>query len=151
MTVLAKARLGIAAASTTAMHIYQPAFSNDYFNDPSTGQVHVCGTGLADTTPWQYSFGFTGRFLQTTPSFSQQLLTSVTARCTGWTEFFNPNVAGGTDYFFFGLTEDCTGVGPAAGCVAEITDSNSTPLTVTINGGPSGIRNRQFQYRGASL
>jgi len=34
-------------------------------------------------------------------SFSQQLLTSTAAQCSGWTEFFNPNVGGsaGTDFF----------------------------------------------------
>ena len=141
MTQLSKARIGLGAAGGTALNLHEPAFSNLYFNNPSSGVVRLCGTGAADTTPWQYSFGFTGRTMKTTPSFSQQLLTSTAARCTGWTEFFNPNVGGvlGTDFFFFGLSQDCTAVGAAFGCVAEITGTNTTPVTATVNGGPSGI------------
>jgi hypothetical protein len=77
--------------------------------------------------------------LNGSPSFSRQLLTSLNARCTGWTEFFNPNVGvGGTDFFFFGLTQDCTAPLLAGGCVAETT-GNTGITTATVNGGPSGI------------
>jgi hypothetical protein len=77
-----------------------------------------------------------------TPSFSQQIPTnpanSVDARCTGLTEFFNSTL--GTDFFFFGLTKDCTGLGGPGGCVAEITDANpGTMVTRTVSSGPSGI------------
>jgi hypothetical protein len=137
-------RIGEASASGTAVKLYQPAFSNDYFTSPSLGVVRVCGTGAADLTPWQYAFGFTGRTMNgSSPMFSKQLLTSTTSRCTGWTEFFNPTVGPtGTDYFFFGLTQDCTtGVGSSLdGCVAEIKNSApGTLLTSTIDGGTSGI------------
>jgi hypothetical protein len=141
LTVLAKARIGQASASGTAVELFQPAFSDSYFTNPSTGLVRLCGTGAADITPFQYAFGFTGRTMQTTAAFSQQLLTSTAARCTGWTEVFNPNIgAGGTDFFFFGLTEDCTapGNGPTDGCV--VARSSDTVLTkATLTGGPSGI------------
>lgn len=141
LTQLAKARIGQASASGTAVNLYQPAFSDSYYNNPSTGVVRLCGTGAADTTPWQYAFGFTGRTMQTTASFSQQLVTSTLARCTGWTEFFNPNIGvGGTDFFFFGLTQDCTapGTGATDGCV--VARSSDTVLTkATLTGGPSGI------------
>ena len=140
-TEMARARIGQASTSGTAVNLLEPAFSDSYFNDPSTGVARLCGTGAADTTPWQYGFGFTGTTLQTTPSFSQQLLTSTTARCTGWTEFFNPNVNGGTDFFFFGLSQDCTGPGTGGGCVVSRTsDAPLINLTkVTLNGGPTGI------------
>ena len=138
LTQLAKARIGWASASGTVVTLYQPAFSDSYFTNPTTGTVRLCGTGGADTTPWQYAFGFTGRTMKTTASFSQQLLTSTTARCTGWTEFLNPNVNGGTDFFFFGLTSDCTATGFAGGCV--VARSSDTVLTkATLTGGPSGI------------
>lgn len=139
LTQLQKARIGLGSSGGTALGIYEPAFDNNYFNDPSTGHVRTCGTGAADLTPWQYSFGFTSRTMNMTASFSQQLLTSTTARCTPWTEFFNPNIgAGGTDFFFFSLTSDCTGVGPAAGCVVALT-GNSTITKATVSGGTSGI------------
>jgi len=143
MTQLAKARIGLGSSGGTVLNLYDPALSNDYFNDPSTGVIRLCGTGVADTTPWQYAFGFTvpgtQPILKGSPSFSLQLLTSTNARCIGWTEFFNPNVGvGGTDFFFFGLTQDCTGTGQAGGCVAETT-GNTAITTATVNGGPSGI------------
>jgi hypothetical protein len=140
LTQLAKARIGVASANAakTVVDLFQPAFSDSYFTNPSTGLVRLCGTGDADTTPFQYAFGFTGTTMLTTPSFKQQLLTSPDARCTGWTEFFNPNINGGTDFFFFGLTQDCTGNGLPAGCV--VSRSSDTVLTkATLNGGPSGI------------
>ena len=140
LTELARGRIGEASHSGTGVDIYQPAFSDSYYNDPSTGVVRLCGTGPADITPWQYAFGFAGRTMQTPASFSQQLVNSTAARCTGWTEFFNPNINGGTDFFFFGLTQDCTvvGGGTADGCVVEFVN-DVVVNTATINGGPSGI------------
>lgn len=146
LLLLARARIGLGSAiplggmTGTPVNLYEPAVDNNYFSDPSTGRIRLCGTGAADVTPWQYSFGFTGRTMKTTAAFSQQLLTSTAARCTGWTEFFNPHIAGGTDYFFFGLTQDCTapGNGFLDGCVAETT-GDIAPITFTVSGGPSGI------------
>jgi hypothetical protein len=145
MTQLAKARIGIASKSGTPISLFQPAFSDSYFNDPTTGEARLCGTGsvVTDTSPWQYAFGgFTlqaGKYvMNTTPTFSQQLLPSLTARCTGWTEFFNPNASpGGTDYFFFGLTADCTGTG-TSGCVV-VREKDGTLTKAAVIGGPTGI------------
>jgi hypothetical protein len=145
MTQLAKARIGIASQSGTSVSLFQPAFSDDYFTDPSTGVARLCGTGAADVTPYQYSFGFSfnvplGTFvMDTTPTFSDQLTTSTAARCTGWTEFFNPFVNGGTDFFFFGLTVDCGGPGTSGCVVARTNDDLDIPVTADIAGGPSGI------------
>ncbi|MGA9354792.1 MAG: hypothetical protein WBV46_13960 [Terriglobales bacterium] len=137
-TQIAKARIGLGAANKTAVTIPQPAFTNAYYTSPSTGQIRLCGTGAADTTPWQYAFGFTGRTLNTSAVFSQQIVTSTAAECTNWTEFYNPNINGGTDFFFFGLTQDCTGVG-TSGCV-EAATAEGLPLTnAAVAGGPSGI------------
>ena len=135
---LAKARIGIGSKSGTAVNLYQPAFDNNYYNDPTTGTVRLCGTGTGtDITPWQYAFGFSSRVMNTTPIFSQQLSTSTTARCTGWTEFFNPNINGGTDYFFFGLTTGCPGA-PTSGCVVERLNDTSL-VTFNLPTGPSGV------------
>jgi hypothetical protein len=143
MAEMARVPIGLGSSGGTQLNLYDPTLSNDYINDPSTGVIRLCGTSFADTRPWQYAFGFTVSgtqppILKASPSFSQQLLTSLNARCTGWTEFFNPNIGGGTDFFFFGLTQDCTGNGPANGCVAETT-GNTAATTVTVKGGPSGI------------
>ncbi len=143
MTKLAVGRIGQASKSGTAISLFQPAFSDAYFNDPTTGTARLCGTGAADNSPWQYAFGgFTlvgGKYvMNTTPTFSQQLLTSTTSRCTEWTEFFNPNVGvGGTDFFFFGLTANCTGPATSGCVVARNQDGSLT--TANVAGGPSGI------------
>jgi hypothetical protein len=142
MLAMTKGRIGKGAAGGTALNIRQPALSNNYYNNPSTGVIRVCGTDALTSVPWQYAFGFTGNTMHPIPSFSQQILTnpanSVDARCTGLTEFFNSTL--GTDFFFFGLTKDCTGLGGPGGCVAEITDANpGTMVTRTVSNGPSGI------------
>ena len=138
MSQKAKGRIGLASRSGTAVSLFQPAPSNDYYTNPQSGLIRVCGTGAADTTPWQYAFGFTGITMNTAPASSAQLLTSTTARCTGWTEFFNPNIgAGGTDFFFFGLTADCTGAG-TSGCVVA-RNANGSLTTFNVTGGPSGV------------
>jgi hypothetical protein len=146
LNVLATARIGVGAfGSATAVTLYEPAVDNNYFNDPATGLIHLCGTSPTDTSPWQYAFGFTARIMKTTATVAKALPTipaaSTAARCTGWTEFFNPSVGAppGTDFFFFGLTEGCTATGALGGCVAEITSTSTTPITATVNGGPSGI------------
>ena len=143
LNVLATARIGKGAsgAGGTAVPLYEPAFDNNYYNSPSTGLIHLCGTSPTDTSPWQYAFGFLGRNMKTVATVAQALPTipvaSTGASCTGWTEFFNSTL--GTDFFFFGLTQDCTATGVTGGCVAEITSTNTTPTTATLNGGPSGI------------
>jgi hypothetical protein len=143
---LAIAPIGVGSSGGTKLRLFQPAFNNAYYNSPSTGVVSLCGTGsgTGDTSPWQYKFGFIGRTMSTSPSFSYQLSTSTTDRCTGWTEFFNPNVghSPGTDFFFFGLTGDCTVLfGTTGGCVVAIGTNgpNTTYTTAAVDGGPSGI------------
>jgi len=89
-----------------------------------------------------------GRYvMNATPASSSQLVNSTNARCTGWTEFFNPNVgAGGTDFFFFGLTADCTGAG-TSGCVIA-RNANGTLTKANVAGGPSGIVVDNFRPEG---
>ena len=137
-SIFSKANIGLGASTGTLLTIQQPALDNNYYNGQPNGVIRVCGTGAADTSPWQYSFGFTGIIMNTTPAFSQQLVTSTAATCTPWTEFFNPNIGGGTDFFFFGLNKDCTGTG-TSGCVIERTTDIAPLVTVDITGGPSGI------------
>ncbi len=141
LTQLARARIGVGGLSGTAINIYQPALSNDYYTSPSSGAIYVCGTGTgADTSPWAYSFGFTGRTMLTTAASQKQLVNSTAATCTSWNEFFNPNIGtNGTDFFFFGLTQGCPGAGGSTGCVAAITTTSSTLVTAAVAGGPSGI------------
>jgi hypothetical protein len=99
----ARANLGEGSTGGTGVNIYDGTFDNNYFTNPSTGSILVCGTGAADTTPWRYSFPFVGRILQTTPTNSTQILVSPASRCSPLSEFFNPNIGpGGTDFLFLG-------------------------------------------------
>jgi hypothetical protein len=87
--------IGQGASGGTKMHLYQPAFSNAYYNyvngGTNNGVVSLCGTGPADTTPYQYTFGFVGATLNPASVSPRQLSTGTVDRCTGWTEFYNPN------------------------------------------------------------
>lgn len=147
--LLAEANIGQGSSGGTAVDLYQPALDNNYYNDPSTGLIHLCGTDPLGTLPWQYAFGFTvpplsKPIMNTAASVAQAIPTfgNAAAGCTGWTEFFNPNIGtGGTDFFFFGLTQNCTAALAAGGCVEEIGINGGTPTTITanINGGPTGV------------
>jgi hypothetical protein len=134
---LQKVRLGRGSSTGTTVNMYNGAFNNAYYTLPSSGTMFVCGTGAADTTPWGYTLGFTGTTLKSTPISQTQLVNSTASRCSEITEFFNPNISGGTDYFFLGLTTGCI---PAsgAGCVMSRPSPGSV-LTVSETGGTSAI------------
>jgi hypothetical protein len=138
---LATAPIGVASANTggTEVNLYEPALSDSYFTNPSTGQIRLCGTGNdPDISPWLYTFGFDASgILQSSPTSAIHLTSSTAARCTPVTEFFNQNLKGGTDFFFLGITADCTGVG-TSGCVVA-RSTGAQPAMVDITGGPSGI------------
>jgi hypothetical protein len=60
-----------------------------------------------------------------------------------YTNSSDTGTAGGTDFFFFGLTLDCTLIGGTSttGCVVAEANSGGTTTTSTayVDGGPSGI------------
>jgi len=135
---LRRGRIGAGSTTGTSVNIYDGAVNNNYFNNPSTGGLFLCGTGAADTTPWRYFFQFTGRVLNASPSSSVQLLPSIDARCSPITEFFNKNIGvTGTDFFFWGLSTECTGP-TTPGCVMS---RNNFEVVTTVNqpGGTSSI------------
>jgi hypothetical protein len=65
------------------------------------------------------------------------MVASANTRCSPVTEYFNSNIAGGSEFFFWGLTANCTGPS-TPGCVRI-----RTPTGVTANvseaGGTSAI------------
>jgi hypothetical protein len=61
---------------------------------------------------------------------------STAARCTAVTEFFNQTLR--KDFFFLGITTDCSGPG-TSGCVVSRSPNVPNPASVDIPGGPSGI------------
>lgn len=138
-----KAEIGEGSNGGTPVTLYEPAFSNNYYNDPSSGVITVCGTGSSDTTSYQYAFGFSGTTMsEGPPSIKRQLSTTPDSCTAGWTEFFNPDIDGGVDFFFFGLSGDCTLLGSSStsGCVVALSSDSAIPTaSATVTGGTSGI------------
>ena len=140
-TLLEVGRVHIGEGSTggTSITLYDGDFDNNYFNNPSTGHMYMCGTGGAgDTSPWLYRLDFGGTVLLTASTAIHQISTNAAARCGPITEFFNSNIGtGGTDFFFWGVTRNCSG---ANGCVMSMANGvvpATTPATGV--GGASGI------------
>jgi hypothetical protein len=139
-----KAEIGKGSLAGTPVTLYEPAFSNAYYTEPSSGVITVCGTSGFDTSPEQYSFPFTGITMSESASSTLQLSGSTTTSCTaGMTEFFNPDIDGGVDFFFFGLSGDCTLLGSSGsttGCVVALSSTSAIPTaSVAVSGGTSGI------------
>jgi hypothetical protein len=133
--VVTRVGIGRGSSTGTPVSLYDGDFDNNYFTSPATGHMLICGTGAADTTPYRYLLNFDASgVLQ--PGSSTQISTDATARCGPVTEYFNPNISGGTDFFFWGVTKSCPG--NAAGCVNALTNE-TTLTTVGVSGGTSGI------------
>ena len=126
LTQMTRGRIGMGSTGTpgTTVNLYDGTFNNNYYNNPASGYLFVCGTGAADTTPWRYLFGFTGVKMNSSASTSTQILNSTRSRCSPITEFFNPNIGtSGTDFFFWGMTADCSGTG-TSGCIFSRTTTD---------------------------
>jgi hypothetical protein len=136
--ILSSVLIGQGSTGGTSINLYDGDFDNAYFNNPDLTQGHmlVCGTGAADNTPYRYLLGFNASgVLQ--PGPSTQLSTNANARCGPVTNYFNPNISGGTDFFFWSVTTTCPGLG-ASGCVMAL--ANGATLTSAAEaGGTSGI------------
>ena len=128
-------RVSIGQGSTNGqmINLYDGDFDNAYFTNPSTGHLMVCGTGPASPTPYRYRLSFNASgVLQ--PATGVQISTNGNGRCSPITNFFNPNIGGGTDFFFWGVTRCSSGTG----CVMALAN-NTTLSQLTVPGGTSGI------------
>jgi hypothetical protein len=128
--------IGLGSSGGANVNMYDGDLDDAYFANPSTGHMLVCGTGAADTIPNRYLLPFNGSgVLQ--PGTAVPLTADGAARCSPVTEFFNSNVGGGTDFFFWGVSRSCPGFG-ATGCVMALA-SETTQSSARISGGTSGI------------
>jgi hypothetical protein len=134
----ARVSIGLGSAGNGGANLVR-LFDGDFdvnFTTPSTGHMKVCGTGAADTTPHLYTLGFNSAgILQ--PGSSVQLSTNTASRCGPITEVFNPNIGAGTDFFFWGVSSNCS-AGPAGGCVMSLVNGAAGPVAAE-SGGASGI------------
>ena len=136
--ILASINIGVGSSGGTAVNLYDGDFDNNYFSNPDLTQGHmlVCGTSTVNTSPYRYLLGFNSSGV-IQPGPSVQLSTSNAARCGPVTDYFNPNINGGTDFFFWSVTRNCPGFSNN-GCVMAL--ANGTTLTSAQEiGGASGI------------
>jgi hypothetical protein len=137
LSVVTRVPLGLGSSTGTLVNLYDGDFDNLYFTSPATGHMLVCGTGVADTSPYRYLLNFdaTGVLL---PGTSVQISTDTAARCSPVTEYFNSNIAGGTDFFFWGVTRSCPGLPAPGGCVMALA-KEAALTSAPAPGGSSGI------------
>lgn len=138
-SVAARVGIGLGNSGGAAINLYDGDFDNNYFNSPATGHMLICGTGAADTIPNRYLLNFNASGVLQPGGAPVPVATATAATppvCSPMTEYFNPNIAGGTDFFFWGVTKNCPT--NAAGCVMALTNE-STLKAAPVTGGTSGI------------
>lgn len=138
-SVAARVGIGLGNSGGAAINLYDGDFDNNYFNSPATGHMLICGTGAADTIPNRYLLNFNASGVLQPGSAPVPVATATAATppvCSPMTEYFNPNISGGTDFFFWGVTKNCPT--NAAGCVMALTNE-STLIAAPVTGGTSGI------------
>jgi hypothetical protein len=132
---MARIRIGAGGVADNVV-LYDGDVNNNYVEiGPSAGSMLVCGTDTNTAAPALYSLPFIGTTIQP-DSTPQVIVNSTTARCSPITGFFNENLAGGTDFFFWGVTDTC---GPSGnGCVMKMVNGGAI-FQADATGGTSAI------------
>jgi len=138
----------VANGLTPAVNIHTGMFDDNYFTDPDTGFLYVCGTNDPNTRPILYRFGFTLGTMNSSNDGTLQLTNAAGVECSPLTEIFNSNISAHQDTLFLGLLGGC-GVN---GCIRDynLAIANGTPPPLTLmpttflhsvneSGGTSGI------------
>lgn len=129
LSQIARVRIGPGSTLGTSILLYDGDFDNAYYNSQSTGHYMLCSNGGGGNDPYRYSLSFSGGIVQADAT-PVQISTSNKARCGPFTDFFNPNIGGGTDYFFWGVTSNCVGT---SGCLMSL--ANGTTVTTHAQAG----------------
>jgi hypothetical protein len=147
LSVKSTVNIGIGSSGGTSVNIYDGDFVNN-FTTPLSGHLLVRGTSPTNSTPYRYLLPFDGSGnLTAVPGVA--VSTSTAARCGPVTEFFNPNIGGGTDFLFWSVSQNCS---PGAnGCVMSLV--NGVPGPNFAKGERRGQRHyrRQQQLVGTSI
>jgi hypothetical protein len=130
LTQKARVRIGEGSKSGTSVNLYDGDFDNNFYTSVNTGHYVLCSTGANSISPYRYILSISGGLLQTDNS-PVQISTSTSSRCGPLTEFFNPNIGGGTDYFFWGVSNNCVG---ASGCIMELANGTKVKTVAATNG-----------------
>ncbi len=124
-TLASSVSVAVGTGNTTYSGPYGVDFNNEWYTGTGSAPplLFVVGTG-AGTTPTLYSVGFgSGGLLNGTIANSGALASAAGADASPPTEFFNPNIGGGTDFLFVSVTNHCVATtgGGTAGCVMSLT------------------------------
>jgi hypothetical protein len=132
LTQKTKVRIGKGSTTGTSVNLYDGDFDNNFYTSVNTGHYVLCGTGSGTNSisPYRYILSISGGLLQADNS-PVQISTSASSRCGPLTEFFNPNVGAGTDYFFWGVSNNCVG---ASGCIMELANGTTVTKIAETNG-----------------
>lgn len=125
--------------------MFDGAFDNNYYTNPSTGFLYVCGyTGSGTVNPTLYRIGFktnnnlNGAADATTFALSNS---ATGTTCSPMTEIFNAPTL--TDWLFVGVGDGCTGTGGgSAGCAMSLNITSAFPASAVGRAeakGTSGI------------
>lgn len=148
LTELARAQVGLSVANglTPPVNIHTGAPDNNYFTNPDSGFLYVCGTNDLNTRPVLYRFGFgavTPGVMNLADSGTLQLTNTAGVECSPLTEVFNPNITLHTDTLFLGLLGGCGSLS-SPGCVRDYNITGPAMPTAFLNsvnesGGTSAI------------
>lgn len=145
------------SVGSSGYYLHDGAFDNNYYNNPSSGYLYVCGSLTnADHTPtlWRIGFNSNGTMKSTNTGQSFPLMKSgdsVTASCSPFTEIYNPtgNSGSGEDLLFLSVPDYGfnTGAINCGGnpCVVSFDITNGFPaaaksaLPLAGSGGTGGI------------
>jgi len=131
------------AIGEAGQNMFSGAFDHNYYSNPSTGFLYVCGyptLGIASPVLYRLGFDSTGKMkAHDTNSLAIASILSTT-RCSPMTEFFNTTT--GKDWLFVGLEAGCVATGGSA-CILSLDVTSGFPSAVSAGvtevGGTSGI------------
>jgi len=136
LAVKSTVNIGQGSSTGTVVNIYDGDFDNN-FTTPGSGHLLVCGTSPTGTIPFRYLLPFDSSGNLAPDPSPVAVSTSTAARCGPVTEFFNPNIGGGTDFLFWSVSQNCS---PGAnGCVMSLVNGVPGPNSPRQAGGASGI------------
>ncbi len=120
--------------------IHAGTFTNNYYNNPATGLLYVCGAN-ASNIPQLYAVTFTGSKMDAgAATFGPLAMATGAAGCSPLTEVYNQST--NKDYLLVGVSDKCSAA-IAGGCLEEFDVTSGFPRAVTAaaaeSGGTTGI------------
>ncbi len=100
-----------------SINLHDGTFDNNYYNNPSTGYLYVCGNPGGSSANL-YKIGFSASGVMNSTAITGPALTSAAEECSPLTEVYNPNT--GTDWMFVGQPANCSFGGSSTGCLEAL-------------------------------